>query len=212
LPAEIDGDNRIPLQTQNPLGHGIAFRFLPATSHLGIQYDPRVLSPGRFVQYVGAMLENAIFDLESIVRDDMWDQFRLAAVRKVSIAVASPAKIERVDRGAAASAVSSFKSMAEAYEAPKIMIEMSMGTKKGSLGEAIKAVVQYFRRSMIDGENDVTKLKARIKADDGRPEDIDLLQDILSVRQVLELNDNNPDFNYKVKLRALQEAMNAWIK
>lgn len=113
FPSEIDGDNRIPLQTRNPLGHGVVFRYLPGSGDLGIQYDPRVLSPGRFVQYVGEMLDDAFFELRPIIRNDMWDQFRQSIVRKISIAVASPQLITRVDRGGAAAAISSIKDMAE---------------------------------------------------------------------------------------------------
>jgi hypothetical protein len=160
---------------------------------------------------VGSMLENAIFDLEPIVRDDMWDEFQRAAVRKVSIAIASPGHLDRVDRGPAAAAVTSIKNMAEAYEAPKIDIVISMGTRKGSLGDQIKGVVGHFRGLLVRGQEDVTKMKARIKLDDERPEDIDLLQDILSVSNELDLPDNNPDLSYTIKQGALTAAMHEWI-
>jgi hypothetical protein len=219
FPSEIDGDNRIPLQTHNPLGHGIVFRYLPGSSDLGIQYEPRVLSPGRFVQYVGAMLDDAFFELQPIVRNDMWDQFRQSVVRKISIAIASPRLIQRVDRGGASTAVASFRDMAEAYEAPKIAIEMSMGNRRGGLGESVKALVRHFRQQAVHDHADaraiaadVTKIKARIKADGDEPvEDIDLLDDILSVREHLELLGNDPDANYGIKLEALREAMREWI-
>src|SRR4051812_46888300 len=45
FPSEIDDTGRRPLSTRNPLGHGIVFRYLPATSQLGLQYDPRTISP-----------------------------------------------------------------------------------------------------------------------------------------------------------------------
>ena len=212
FPSEIDGDNRIPLRTQNPLGHGVVFRYLPASSDLGIQYDPRILSPGRFVQYVGAMLEDAFFDLEPIVRDDMWDKFRNAQVRKIDISIASPATLDRVDRGGAAPAVTSIRNMAEAYEAPKLRIEMSMGGRRnGALSESVKALVRYVRQQTIQDRVDVTKIKARIKSGEERPEDVDLLDDILSVREELELHDRDPETNYNIKLTSLRGAMREWI-
>jgi hypothetical protein len=139
------------------------------------------------------------------------DQFRRSPVRKISIGVASPSHIDRVDRGPAASVTSSFKDMAEAYEAPKITIEMSMGSKKGSLAETVKGIVNYFRDQAVHDAAHVTKMRAKIKPDGERPENIDLLEDILSIRQNLQLSDNDPDVNYKVKLRALREAMHEWI-
>lgn len=157
------------------------------------------------------MLEDALFDLEPIVRDDMWEEFRGAAVRKIDIAIASPATLDRVDRGAAAAAVSSIRDMAEAYEAPKIRIEMSMGTRRGSLSEAIKGLVRHMRQQTIQHHADVTKIKARIKSGEERPEEIDLLDDILSVREDLELHERDPDTNYNIKLSALREAMREWI-
>jgi hypothetical protein len=220
FPSEIDGDNRIPLQTRNPLGHGVVFRYLPGSGDLGIQYEPRVLSPGRFVQYVGEMLDDAFFELRPIIRNDMWDQFRQSIVRKISIAVASPQLITRVDRGGAAAAISSIKDMAEAYEAPKITIEMSMGNRPGALSESVKQIVRHFRRRAVQEHRDVadadvadvTRMKARIKPGEGEPtEEIDLLDDILAVREELELRDNDPDANYQIKLEALRTAMREWI-
>jgi hypothetical protein len=189
----------------------VVFRYLPQTSDLGIQYDPRVLSPGRFIQYVGLMQAGALFGLEPIVRDDMWERFQAAPVRKLSISVARPTHVERLDRGPAAAATGSIRDMADAYDAPKITIELSMGTKKGGLAEAAKGIVRHFRREAIDDQADVTRMKAKITEDDGSRE-IDLLEDILSVKQELALEDNDPDANYDIKVEALRQAMNEWIR
>jgi hypothetical protein len=190
LPSEIQDDRRIPLQTQNPLGHGVVFRYLPGNRRLGIQYDPRRLSPGRFIAYVGRMLEGAIFDIRPVVRQDVWDRFQQTPVRKVSISIAGPDDLARLDRGPAASVVSSMKSMAEAYEAPKINIEMSMGHRRdGSLSERIKGAVAFFRgRAIHDGGGAVVSLKAKIKEEGERSEEINLLDDILAVKEVLQLD------------------------
>ncbi|MDO8877750.1 MAG: hypothetical protein Q8M24_11990 [Pseudolabrys sp.] len=212
FPSEIDGENRIPLSTRNPLGHSVVFRFLPATGHLGIQYDPRTISPGRFIQYVGAMMEEAAFDIEPIVHDDMWKQFNGAPVRRVAIGVAGPSSLEEVEGGDAAPVVQSMVNMGEAYEAAKILIDVSMGTKKGSLSEKVKGIVRHFRKKAVEEKANVTKLKAVIKNEDDKSQELDLLDDILSVRDTLELTDHDHDANYKLKIGRLRDEMNAWIK
>lgn len=213
FPSEIDGENRIALQTRNPLGHGIVFRYLPGSSDLGIQYDSRVLSPSRFLDYVANMLDDAIFDIEPIVRDDMWDRFRASPVRKLSISIARPSHIERLDRGPAATAIGSIRDMAEAYEAPTISIEMSMGRHRdGALAESVKGIARHLRQHVVKDQVELTRMRARIRPGDERPEEIDLLEDILSVKNELSLRDNDPDANYALKLSALREAMHEWIQ
>lgn len=102
--------------------------------------------------------------------------------------------------------------MGEAYDAPVITIELSMGQRAGMLSEATKSLVKYFRDKAISGAVDVRKLQATVKDDDAPKDDIDLLEDILSVKKSLPLEDNNPDKNFKIKTAALKEQMNAWIK
>lgn len=210
FPAEIAGERRIALQTKNPLGHSVVFRYLPGNSQLGLQYDPRLLSPNRFMQYVGAMLDDAQFELAPIVRSDMWEQFKKSAVRKVSIAVAQPASLDAVQPGDQDAVTTAMKNMAEAYEAPKIDISISMGNRPGALSETIKGVVQHFRQRMVTGSAEVTKMSATVKDDDDS-EELNLLDDILSVRQHLALTDRDHDVNYTLKLGALREAMNDWL-
>ena len=72
-PSEVSESGRRPLGIRNPLGHGIVFRYLPATDHLGLQYDPRVISPGRIAEYLREMADGARFKFDPIVRQDMWD-------------------------------------------------------------------------------------------------------------------------------------------
>lgn len=212
LPSEVKGDDIIPLTTKNPLGHGVVFRYNKTKSVLGIQYDVRVASPGRFVQYIEQMIDGAAFVIEPIVRNDQWSRFNNGPSRKVTIAIASPTDLDDLQRGGAASAASSFRAMGEAYDAPMITIELSMGQRPGMLSEATKSLVKYFRDKAISGTVDVRKLQATVKDEDAPKDDIDLLQDILSVKQALPLEDNNPDKNFKIKTSALKDQMNVWIK
>jgi hypothetical protein len=210
FPSEISGDLRNPLSTRNYLGHSVVFRYVPGTSTLGIQYDPRVISPSRFCEYVTQMLETGPYTLTPIVRDDMWDQFQRSAVRKISIAVAQPNNLARLE-GGAASATQAIRQMAEAYEAPSIVVEMSMGHRRGSLSEQAKDLVRRLRGEMVADRANITSLSAKVKNEDGETETIDLLSDILSVKQTLELTDRDHEANFRIKFEALRVSMNEWL-
>lgn len=211
FPSEIREDGRRPLSTTNPLGHGIVFRYLPGTSQLGLQYDPRTISPSKIEAYVSQLIDGANFELTPIVRQDMWDKFNEGDIRKVSIGIAQPSHLVAVERGGAQAISRSFKDMAEAYEAPKINIELSMGHKKGALAERIRSTVRHFRTQAVRDQVDVTSMKAKVKQEGGRTEDLDLLEDILSVKDNLQLKDNDPETNYRIKLAALREKMHEWL-
>lgn len=211
FPSEVEDNGRRALSTQNPLGHGVVFRYLPETNELGLQYDPRVISPSKFVYYIGQMIDGANFELDPIVRHDMWDKFNEGSIRRLSITVASPTDLEQVERGQHAAVIRSMRDMGGAYEAPNISIDLSMGHKRGSLGERVRGMAQHFRRAAERDAIELSKLKARVKHDGEKAEDLDLLEDILSVRNDLELVDNDPEANYRIKLAALRERMREWV-
>ncbi|RED23232.1 hypothetical protein BJ123_13620 [Rhodopseudomonas thermotolerans] len=50
-------------------------------------------------------------------------------------------------------------------------------------------------------------MKAKVKPEGEKTEDLDLLEDFLSTKEVLQLQDNNPEENYRIKLAALREKM-----
>ncbi len=54
-------------------------------------------------------------------------------------------------------------------------------------------------------------MKAKVKQEGEKTEDLDLLEDILSIKDQLELVDNDPEANYRIKLAALREKMREWI-
>lgn len=211
FPSEVDANGRRPLSTRSPLGHGVVFRYLPGTSQIGLQYDPRTLSPSKISYYVGQMIDGADFEFTPIVREDIWEKFNQGDVRKISIGIANPTHLGVVERGGAQSIAQSFRDMGEAYEAPKINIELSMGNRKGALAERVRGMVRHFRTQAVQDQVDISSMKAKIKQQGERAEDLDLLQDILSVKDNLELSDNDPERNYQVKLAALREKMHEWL-
>lgn len=211
-PSEVNDSGRRPLRTRNPLGHGIVFRYLPTNDYLGLQYDPRVISPSRVSEYLREMIDGARFELVPVVREDMWEKFNQGVVRKVSITVSKPTHLETMDRGGAQSIVRSFRDMGEAYEAPSITIDLSMGHhRSGGLSERIKSMARHFRTQLVQDQVDISSMKAKVKQEGEKAEDLDLLEDILSVREKLELSTNDPDTNYRIKLSALRDKMNEWL-
>ncbi|WP_316195371.1 DUF6731 family protein [Bradyrhizobium sp. SZCCHNRI3052] len=210
-PSEVEENGRRALRVRNPLGHGVVFRYLPGSNTLGMQYDARVLSPARFASYISNMIDGANFEFEPIVRNDLWDQFNRSVVRKISIAIAQPTHLQAVDRGGAVAIAQSMKNLGEAYSAPKINIELSMGHSRGGLSETVKSMVRHFRTQAVQDQVEVTAIKARVQQEDDKPEDLDLLEDILATRERLELHDNDPEANYRIKLSALREKMNEWV-
>lgn len=211
FPSEVEDNGRRALRVGNPLGHGIVFRYLPGTEQIGLQYDPRVLSPSKLTEYIADVIEGARFRLDPIVRDDMWERFNQGAVRKISISISQPDHLEAVERGGAASVSRSMRDMADAYSAPAISIELSMGHRSGSLSNAVRAMVRHFRSEAVQDQVEVTSMKAKVKQEGEKTEDLDLLDDLLSTKEVLELHDNDPEANYRLKVAALRDKMREWL-
>jgi len=87
--------------------------------------------------------------------------------------------------------------MSKAYEAPSIKIEMSMGHEKGHLGEAAKKMVRGFLEifESDDPSLSVKGIKVKSQPIDGeRAEDINLIDQILSTKRLINTESNNPDF------------------
>lgn len=207
FPSEVQDEGRRSLRVQNPLGHGVVFRYLPGTEQIGLQYDPRVLSPSKFSYYLRQVIDGAHFEFDPIVRDDMWDRFNQGAVRKLSISISQPENLGILERGGAASVTRSMRDMADAYAAPSIAIELSMGHRRGGLANAVRTMVSYFRTQAVQEQIEISAMKAKVKQEGERTEDLDLLEDFLSTKQILHLQDNNPEENYRIKLAALREKM-----
>ena len=157
------------------------------------------------------MFEGADFEFTPIVREDVWEKFSQGDVRNVSIGISQPTHLAAIERGGAQAIAQAFRDMGEAYEAPKINIELSMGNRKGALADRIRGAVRHFRSQAVRDQTEISSIKAKVKNEDGVTEQLDLLEDILSVKDNLELLDNDPEANYRIKLEALREKMNEWI-
>ena len=137
LPCEVHPDGTRILDVQVPIGDGIAFCFREADHTLAIQYDTRVVSPGRFNDYIGQMHHAGQFTIEPVLDAQALARFRAQPLRKLKVKLARPINLGELEDEMAAAA-DAFRSLGDAYQAPLITLEMSMGHSGGQLAEGTK--------------------------------------------------------------------------
>ncbi len=210
FPMMVDqqGAHRIPMPDENnSIGKGAAFCYDIATRRLYLQYDIRIVADSRAMYYLNSFSRNTSYFANVRLRDNVWAQLRRSRVRKVMIRVASPNNFEAVDDGGGL--VSVFSSMGQAYEAPSIYVEMSVGrTRDAGLGERIVGLLDRLRNGRGGDDLEVRSIKAEIKEGDESPEVVDLINDVLSIQQDLALPKNEPEPNYRMRKRLLNNLIN----
>lgn len=194
FPAELDGSTRKALAAKG-LGHSIVFRYNHKIGVLGIQYDPRVVSPGRILGYLSSYNSAAIYRMDPRIDKDAWKKFNSGPTRKLALRISNPSDLEQVE-GPGQAVSQSLKAMADAYDAPSILIEISMGHRKGSLSSAIRNLANSL--SSLGGGASVDKLSAVTVIND-ISENIDLIEDRVVLKDTLGIDDRDPDTNYQVK-------------
>ena len=106
-------------------------------------------------------------------------RFQAQPLRKLSVKLARPQNLDALDDEAAA-AGAAIQSLGDAYEAPVITLELSMGRNRGQLAEQAKAMVLTFL-NMAGREQDVRGIHVTPDAGEGvKNEDINLLDALLS--------------------------------
>jgi hypothetical protein len=196
LPCEVHPDGTRPLGVEVPIGDGIAFCFREADHTLAIQYDPRVISPGRFNDYLTQMHHAGQFTIEPVLDAAALARFQAQPLRKLKVKLARPQNLEPLDDEAAAAGVA-IRNLGEAYEAPIVTVELSMGHNKGQLGAGAKAMVQRFLAMAGHGQ-DVRAISVTPDAGEGvQNEDINLLDSLLSEKGEIAPASETPDDVYE---------------
>lgn len=203
-PSEVHPDGVRPLGVEAPLGHSIAFRYRVDPSVLIIQYEPRIASPGKFMEYLSLKFQDAKYSLLPKLRIDQMRRFLDGETRKVKIRLASPADLVDLE-GPAAAVADSFRSLGAAYEAPELTIELSMGRRSGGLADSVKEMVQNI--IVRSADIDLRSLRATTQNEDGENEDIDLIRELFKHNDILDLPDNNPVVAYERKRSYLRSLM-----
>ena len=203
LPSEIvDGTRQIIDADQ--LGHSVVFRYNFRLGKLGIQYDVRTLSPGRLLEYVSAFHAAAIYSLQPIVNADAWRKFMAGDVRRLTARIANPSDMGELD-GVHNAAGQGFKAMAEAYNAPMITLEISMGTFPGALSKATNALAQGLAAMNFPGVS-LDKLRGKVVTND-QIEEFDLIEDRVVTKADLEIHDKDHNVNWNIKRKFLSDDM-----
>lgn len=195
LPCEVHPDGTRVLGVDVPIGDGVAFCFREADHTLAMHYDPRVISPGRFNDYLTQMHHAGQFTMEPVLDAAALARFQAQPLRKLKVKLARPQNLDALDNEAAA-AGAAIQSLGEAYEAPVVTVELSMGHNKGQLGAEAKAMVQRFL-GMAANDQDVRAISVTPDAGEGvQNEDINLLDSLLSEKGEIAPASDAPDHVY----------------
>lgn len=203
LPGELNGATRKPLSAKK-LAHSVVFRLNHKKGILGVQHDPRVVSIGKILEYLSHYNPAAQYSVEARVNRDAWKKFNKGSVRKLSVRIANPDSMEDLG-GNGKAASEGIKNLAEAYDAPSILIELSMGHRKGFLSNAVIQLADKLTSS-IGPRARVDKLTAVTVIDD-ISEEIDLIEDRQVIKDSLSIDDRDPDKNYAIKSAYLKREM-----
>lgn len=206
-PSAVHPHGTMPLNLGGPIGEGVAFRYRERDHVLAIQYDVRSLAPGRFIDYVMQMAPNSRFTFEVKADANALAHFRNHPLKKAKIRLAQPQDLTQVEP-AMTSVARSIRSMGRDYAAPIVTIELGMGHEDGSLGRDVKRMVEGFVRRAA---HDPNIRSVRVTPDNGPGvdnADINLLDALLSVKDVIPNPSNDPNRSYAARSRVIERALN----
>lgn len=208
LPCEVHPDGTRVLGVNVPLGDGIAFCFREADHTLAIQYEARVLSPGRFNDYLMQMHHAGQYTFDPVLDADALARFQAQPLRKLKVKLARPQNLAPLDNEMSA-AGAAFHALGDAYEAPVITLEMSMGHNKGQLAQGAKTMVQGFL-AMAGHNSDVRAISVTPDAGEGiQNEDINLLDSLLSEKAEINPASEEPDAVYAATSAFVRQRLDA---
>jgi hypothetical protein len=173
-----------------------------------MQYDARIVSPGRFLDYIMQWVPAAQFTGDAKADANALAHFRAKPLKKVRIKLAQPQDLRNVEP-AMQSAAKSFRSLGRDYAAPLVTLEMSVGHEDASLSQEAKRMVEGFLRR-AGAHSDVKNIT--IKPDNGPGEDnrdVNLLDALLSVKAEIPNPQNDPAASYDARRRIIERALNA---
>jgi hypothetical protein len=197
---------RVERENDKRLGHGVVFRYNHKMGVLGMQYEPRVVSPGRFMDYLASFNAKAIYSFAPIIDEQSWAKFAKGKTRKLAIRIANPASLKALDHGGKA-ASDAIRAMGQAYKAPSVYVELSMGHHKGELGPAIVNLAKQLTQTLVPGADSRLDLLQSMTVIDDESEPIDLIEDRIEIKDVLAIDDRDPEKIYTVKRDYLRQEM-----
>lgn len=203
IPPEARQAGLVPLSIGG-LGHSVAFCFDERSSVLAIQFDPRGVSLGLFLDYLAMTSGNGGFVYLPIINDDAWERYNRGQPRSLTLSIAAPQQLGALD-GVAGGVLAASKRLAEITNAPIVTIEVSMGHAKGGLlKNAVDRVVQAF--SSEESEADVRSLVVKTKSEGVPTDEIDFIKDLARDRDVLDLPSDDHEKNLRVRYAFLERS------
>ena len=203
LPAEVHSQGLTKLGASK-IGFGVAFVFDGTVNALAIQYLPNVVSPARLRNYLHAHHVGNAFLFAPIPAPDVWEKIRRSGIKKFHIRMAMPQHFSETAGGKLGDQL---KDLAQAYGAPYVTVELSVGRKKTQLFDVLKGQA----RALVSQDENVRAMKIKTFEE---AEEIDLLHDFLKDEGELELSDD-PEKNYQQRsdyVRFAYDQRRAYIK
>lgn len=190
IPPEANDAGLSPIRLRDGGGLGLssAFRYHIPTQVLLIQSNAQAVTYGRLIDYLHAVDPLAQYEMDAVPREDAWERFNSGVPRKFKMKIASPtASITGLENEAEVIGTG-VANIGEALRGAYITIEVSMGTKKGSLAKAgVSRVIRALKRADKEHQIDVRQLGVSIKESDGDRDVIDFLDEHLTVREDIDL-------------------------
>jgi hypothetical protein len=202
FPAEIHPHGAVALNVNVPIGDGVAFRFREADHTLAFQYDDRILAAGKFLDYLEALVPEALFNLDPIADERELARFHADPLKKVTIRLASPVDVVANEDNMQAAATA-FRRLGADYGAPQVTLQLSVGNGGGFLNQAAKGMIEGFLRSV--GANDVRSAKA-VPGGAGRTKEVNLLDALFSHKEEVESSRDLVE-NYAIRQRLLARVL-----
>lgn len=207
-PGLMNNEGTTDLPFEEPIGHGIAFRYRMTDGLLAIEYNPLVLSPSRVMAYLYECNPQAEYRLAPRMREDAWARFNAMPLRKMTVTVAGHPNVAE-DDDANNATWANLADMSERYQAHSIKVEIGMGHRQGSLGNAAKNFIRDAFQRHEDGVDDIRSIKGVLATGEGQPNDeINLIGDLLDYREELSFPENNWGQFYVLRRNLLETVMN----
>lgn len=204
LPAGTDN-----LPFNEPLGHGIAFRYRLRDGLLAVQFDTKILSPGKILDYIYQHEPTAEYSIAPRLRDDAWQRFAELPLRKLEVSVAGHANAHDLDNDAQP-VWRNVALIKQAYGADTVRFQISMGHRDGALREGAKNVLREAFRRYESGEDDIRAIRGVLETGDGIPNDeIDLMGTLFNVKEVVEFDGDDFQRYYALRRELLRNRIRA---
>jgi hypothetical protein len=188
------------------IGQTAAWRYDPSLSVIAIESSRSGLSIGKFMAYVRSVCDCRGYGALHVITDANVEAIKNARIREVSIQLATPKNLHTV---AAYQQTMSSGLGALMSENLGTMLEVRYSLRVGEPDiqpGKVERLVRWLRGEHTEHRGDITKVQTRIIDDEGRSDELDMLDVHLQDQRELALPDDDPDRSYEIRKRFLSAA------